>query len=167
MESTKNLESIYGVKTLKEFVKDTALHQKLMTELVMQECAADPNLRNEMINIMTNGENFYSLLCMFIDRYEMNEVEFYKQAGISKAVFSNMKKSDYVAKKETVLKSIIGLRLNYTNASALLEKAGFAFVWKDPTDLVIIYCVMNHIYVHIKIDELLVSISEKALFSVA
>lgn len=152
---------------LKDFIKNTELHQSLMLDLVTKEVINDFTKHLELIQIFMSNIKFFELLTQYIDRAGLTEPQFYSQARISTAVFSNMRRDDYTPSKASVLKSIIGLKLNYTDASALLEKAGYTFVWSDIKDLTIIFCIMNGIYNPIEVDELLASIGENTLFSQA
>lgn len=148
------------------FINDTSLHQRLMVELVQKECGSNMSRILEMIEIMTNEPSFFSLLSKFIDRNGWSEVEFYTKAHISRAVFSNVRDQGHRPQKNTVVKSIIGLALDFTDSSALLEKAGYSFVWTDKTDLTVIFCIMNKIYDPIEVDDLLNKAGQNVLFSV-
>ncbi|MBV1756486.1 MAG: hypothetical protein KMY55_01460 [Dethiosulfatibacter sp.] len=150
---------------LRSFIKDTERHQSLMVELVTKDLINNISKHLELIQILTGSIKFFSLLTKFIDRAGLTEPQFYSRACISTAVFSNMRRDDYTPSKASVLKSIIGLKLNYTDASALLEKAGYTFVWSDTKDLTIVFCIMNEVYNPIEVDELLTSIGENTLFS--
>jgi hypothetical protein len=150
---------------LKDFVIDTDRHQSLMVELVTKGVMNNLARHLELIQVFTSNIKFFGLLTKFIDRAGLTEPEFYNRSYISTAVFSNMRSDNYKPSKPSVLKSIIGLKLDYIDASALLEKAGYTFVWSDAKDLTIIFCIMNGIYDPIEVDELLLSIGENSLFS--
>lgn len=155
-----------GPLELKVFIEDTKRHKYLMTDLVRQECGTNPSRIMEMIEIMTVEPSFFSLLSRYMKRERLEDVAFYKSASISRAIFSNMQRDDYRPNKATVLKSAIALNLDFVDTSALLEKAGYAFIWTDATDLTLIYCIMNRQYELLEIDALLVGVGERTLFSV-
>jgi hypothetical protein len=108
----------------------------------------------------------------FID-YIYNDIEskygtpanFYQSCGISRQVFNNMQKNDYDPMLETVYKILIGLKLNILDATILMENAGYTFTFKTINQLVIIFCLLERIYNPNDVDELLVSLAQRALFS--
>jgi|GEM_PF-3214434 len=151
---------------LNDFINDKALHEHLKTELVIHDCAGNPTRIKEMVDMLTRNQNFFDLLCVFIDRAGLDEVRFYQKSGISAAVFSNMRRPEHASSKETVIKSAIGLGLDFSYASMLLEKAGYAFVWTQRRDLAIIYCIMNEIYNTMEVDNILINVGEPVMFSV-
>lgn len=153
------------IRELHEFIKDKGLHQRLMVEQVQQECLSDPARIRDLIAALTSGANYFHQITAHLEKRGWSEPEFYRRAGISAAVFSNMRNPRNKPSKNTLLQCLIGLELDYTDSSALLEKAGYAFVWTDRKDLTIIYCIIHQIWDKLTIDTLLVGVGQNALFS--
>ncbi len=76
-------------------------------------------------------ESFIEVLWKHLQNYGGKSFsQIYRRAGISKQTFSKIIKrrnEDYVPRKETVLKLIIGLQLNLEQAEELLLSAGYRF----------------------------------------
>ena len=78
--------------------------------------------------VVEKDEKFYDLLRKFRERAGMEEVDLYTRAGLSKAVFSNIRSVKSVPKQENVLSLALTLKLNLSETKLLLERAGHAFV---------------------------------------
>jgi hypothetical protein len=66
---------------------------------------------------------------------------FYKYACINSDVWSTFSTGSHVPSKETLLKIIIGLRLNEVEAKEFLMLAGSGFNHSDYRDIVILACI--------------------------
>ena len=62
---------------------------------------------------------------------------------------------DYVPKKRTVMALGLALELPLEEYERFLASAGYAFMPSSKFDLIIKYCVMNHIYNLINVDVIL------------
>lgn len=91
--------------------------------------------------------------------------DFYNACNISRQVFSKMQEANYDPTLETMYKILIGLRLSFLDAVILMENAGYTFTYKTSTQLVIIFCIINRIYLPEDVDTLLVESGENPLFS--
>ena len=91
----------------------------------------------------------------------------YKKIEMDRRLFSRISSEAYELHidKKTVFKLLIGLELTLEEAEALLNAAGFCFNNHKKCDLIIKYCVETGIYETIRVDEYLVYVDEKALFS--
>ncbi|MCR5317996.1 MAG: helix-turn-helix transcriptional regulator [Treponema sp.] len=78
--------------------------------------------------VVEKDDKFYDLLRKFRDRAGMEEVDLYTRAGLSKAVFSNIRSGKSVPKQENVLSLALTLKLSLSETKLLLERAGHAFV---------------------------------------
>ena len=78
--------------------------------------------------VVKKAEKFYDLLKAFMQRASMEEVELYTRAGLSKAVFSNIRSEKSVPKQETVIALALALKLNLAETKLLLESAGHSFL---------------------------------------
>ena len=72
-------------------------------------------------------ESFNTRLIRLLIESGKTNVEVYEDGGISRQVFSKViSTKDMIPKKDTVICLIIGMELNYTDATLLLESAGYA-----------------------------------------
>ena len=93
------------------------------------------------------GESFQGRLFRLIDERGMTDPEVYRKANISRKLFSKIRCSeDYVPGKRTVLALAVALELNLDQAVDLLSRAGLAFSPGSTFDLIVKYCIENHIY---------------------
>lgn len=153
------------IDQMNSFINDKELHQRLMINLVRDECISNPEKRLKLIEILTSDITFFKLLEKYMHQLNIKEKDFRNRACISDALFHNMIDKNYRSSKKTVFKSLIGLSLGYMDSSACLEKAGYAFNWNNNTDLVIIFCIINKIYKAMEIDELLDAAGEPCIFN--
>ena len=72
-------------------------------------------------------ESFNTRLIRLLIESGKSNVEVYEKGGISRQVFSKViSTKDMIPKKDTVICLIIGMELNYIDATSLLESAGYA-----------------------------------------
>ena len=77
-----------------------------------------------------NEDSFTYKLFKIIDENKFKDAEVYNAAGISKMVFSNLRKGT-IPKKKTVFQLCLTLPLNIEQATDLLASAGYTFVLSD------------------------------------
>lgn len=107
---------------------------------------------------------FQQKLLYLIDEEGLKDSEFYKCAGITKQVFSNIRSNeDYQPKKETVIGAILALKLDIEDAEDLLERAGYAFSPTSKFDVIITYCIRHNIYSIMEVNEALFKYNQKIL----
>lgn len=91
--------------------------------------------------------SFQQDLMRWIGERGMTDVEFYKAALIDRRLFSTIRSNMYyIPSRETALACCLALRLELPDAEALLRKAGYALNHSSNSDLIIEYCIVNHIY---------------------
>ena len=78
----------------------------------------------------TNEDSFTYKLFKIIDDNKLKDSDVYNAAGISKMVFSNLRKG-VIPKKKTVFQLCLTLPINIKQATDLLASAGYAFVLSD------------------------------------
>ena len=84
---------------------------------------------------------FNSLLFSYIDD------GVYKRADIDRKLFSKIRcNSNYIPKKNTVIKLCLSLSLDKNRFNNLLSSAGYSLSKNNNFDLVISYCIENNIY---------------------
>ena len=79
---------------------------------------------------MTNEDSFTYKLFKIIDENNLKDSEVYNAAGISKMVFSNLRKG-VIPKKKTVFQLCLALPINLEQATDLLASAGYTFILSD------------------------------------
>ena len=99
------------------------------------------NLSRELIGAHIT---FYDTLCRLMDEKDLDEVECYKKANVSRKVFSRLRQNGQPSKK-TVLAFVATMGLTRNEAEELMESAGFAFAAGDKTDMIILYFIEHQI----------------------
>ena len=100
--------------------------------------------------------NFQNTLMQLIADRKVDNSVIYKKACIDKKFFSKIiSNKDYVPKKHTVMALGLALELPLEEYERFLASAGYAFMPSSKFDLIIKYCVMNHIYNLINVDVIL------------
>lgn len=100
--------------------------------------------------------NFQNTLMQLIADRKVDNSVIYKKACIDKKFFSKIiSNKDYVPKKHTVMALGLALELSLEEYESFLASAGYAFMPSSKFDLIIKYCVMNHIYNLINVDVIL------------
>ncbi|NBG89311.1 hypothetical protein [Isachenkonia alkalipeptolytica] len=91
--------------------------------------------------------SFSKSLLHFIDAKGLDDTEVYKRAGIDRKHFSKIRSNpDYQPKKKTALALCLSLQLDLREAECLLRSAGYTFSNSQFLDLIIQYCIEEHIY---------------------
>lgn len=93
-------------------------------------------------------QQFYQKIVEYCDQRGMTDVELYKKACISKAVFSNIRsmgisKKTYTPKKPTVICLCIALELSLAQAEELMNMVGFSFSNTDKLDKLVAWCLTH------------------------
>lgn len=100
--------------------------------------------------------NFQNTLMQLIADRKVDNSVIYKKACIDKKFFSKIiSNKNYVPKKHTVMALGLALELPLEEYEKFLASAGYAFMPSSKFDLIIKYCVMNHIYNLINVDVIL------------
>lgn len=94
-----------------------------------------------------SGNPFYEDVCKYMKRigYE-NDSDFYNSISMPRQQFARLRDASNTLSKKTVLWIIVGLRLNYPEASDLLQKAGYFFRKNDMRDVILTYIFRNTTY---------------------
>ena len=90
--------------------------------------------------------SFKDILFAFIDEKGVKDSEIYKKVDIDRKLFSKIRcNSNYVPRRNVVIKLCFALALNKSHFNLLLNSAGYSLS-NSKFDLVIIYCLDNNIY---------------------
>lgn len=110
--------------------------------------------------------SFKEVLLGFIDdKFDGNDAEVYKRAGMDRKLFSKIRTSDtYVPNKSNVAALILALQLTEDEAETLLEAAGYSLAYNRHFDLIIRFCIVHKIYDLMKVNELLYHSGLKAVY---
>lgn len=101
-------------------------------------------------------ETFSQRLLRMIDERGMTDSEAYNKAYVDRRHFSKIRNDvNYAPSKKVVLAFSIALELSMDEAKDLLNCAGFALSRSSKTDIIVAYCLQNHIYNMFEINDLL------------
>ena len=106
---------------------------------------------------------FNSLLFSYIDDGGYKDAEVYKRAGIDRKLFSKIRcNSNYVPRKNVIIKLCFALGLKRNDFNKLLNSAGYSLS-SSKFDQVISYCLDNNIYDLVEINNYLYSFCSTSL----
>ena len=134
-----------------------------------ESCSPKTSLDDALNN---SEESFSSMIMRKIQESGIDEVSCYKAANLNKQIFSKIRSSAgendsdiYQPTKATALSFAIALKLNLEESKNLLGKAGYAFSKNNKTDIIVEYCISNHITDIFKVNEILYSYGQPVLGS--
>ena len=100
--------------------------------------------------------DFTSYLYYLLDKYEIDNVTFYKKADISRQVYSSLISNKVNPSLNTLIKIIFALKLTNHEAKYLLKKANYTLSSSSNYSLVIRYYIENRIFDIDKLNESLI-----------
>lgn len=105
------------------------------------------SLQREIKEIRKEGNPFYQGTCEYMKRLGFDkDSDFYNAIGMPRQQFARLRNAGNTLSKKTVLWIIVGLRLNYQEATDLLMKAGYSFRKSDMRDVILMYILRNTDY---------------------
>ena len=121
-------------------------HQaKLMPQ--MEYLDLEQSIDQMLQEARTRGNPFYEDVCKYMTRMGFKtDAEFYNSISMPRQQFARLRDAGHVLSKKTVLWIVVGLKLNYHEASDLLQKAGYSFRKNDTRDAVLAYIFRNTTY---------------------
>ena len=114
----------------------------------MVVCSKEVIMNNEIIKYLNYSKlkNFNDLLFSYIDKKGCKDSEIYKKVNIDRKLFSKIRcNSNYIPRKNIVIKLCLALNLNKNDFTELLNSAGYSLS-NNKFDLVISYFIDNNIY---------------------
>ncbi len=107
--------------------------------------------------------NFNELLFSYIDKSGYKDSEIYKKGDIDKKLFSKIRcNSNYVPRKNVIIKLCFALGLKRNGFNKLLNSAGYSLS-SSKFDQVISCCLDNNIYDLVEINNYLYSFCSTSL----
>ena len=100
-------------------------------------------------------KTFASQLLELIKMQQLNEIDVYKAANIDRKLFSKIRHSSYHPSRKTAIALAFALHLSYEQTKQLVGLAGYGFSRDSKADLIIHFCLENHIYDLVQVNELL------------
>lgn len=108
--------------------------------------------------------SFYQYLVSLMEKKGFHtDAELYSRIGMSRQTFAKLRKNQNAVSRNHALLIAAGMELDYTEASELLEKAGYAFRNTEMREVIISYVMRNRKYTLEEMDEILLSFGEKPL----
>lgn len=91
-------------------------------------------------------KSFNEVLFSFIDKSGYKDSEIYKKADIDRKLFSKIRcNSNYIPRRNIIIKLCMALRLEKNDFNKLLNSAGYSLS-NNKFDQVISYCLDNNVY---------------------
>lgn len=124
-----------------------------------------PEKRGRLLKDLMNHmeESFNVMLLRLIDERRMTDVEVYRRANVDRKLFSKLRKEGYDPSKHTALALAIALRLNLDETKDLLGRAGYTLSHTSKFDIILEYCVTEHIYNIDEVNEILFTFDQRLL----
>lgn len=90
--------------------------------------------------------SFNELLFSFIDKSGHKDSEIYKKVDIDRKLFSKIRcDSDYIPRKNVIIKLCLALELERNDFNKLLNSAGYSLSY-NKFDQIVSYCLDNNVY---------------------
>lgn len=136
----------------------------MLEHSIMPDLLEDRRLSDIRRRILQMDVPFSVKLLKLIDLKQMDEVECYKRAGVSRQTwYKILNDGKYRPGKNTVIAFAFALQLSRSEANELLESVGFALSQSDKFDLIIAYFLDNAIYDIQQVDEALFAFDQPLL----
>ena len=109
---------------------------------------------NEYLNC-NKSMSFNELLFSFIDESGRKDSEIYKKVDIDRKLFSKIRcNSDYIPRRNVIIKLCFALELERNDFNKLLNSAGYSLS-NNKFDQIVSYCLDNNVYELSQVNEYL------------
>ena len=117
---------------------------------------------NEYLNC-NKSVSFNELLFSFIDESGHKDSEIYKKVDIDRKLFSKIRcDSDYIPRRNVIIKLCLALELERKDFNKLLNSAGYSLT-NNKFDQILSYCLDNNVYDLSQINEYLYTFCSASL----
>lgn len=142
---------------INDYVLERFDSSKNEPQILFQTVAEDVLAENCLQKIIgTKSETFRDILFKMIKEKNLDEVEVYKRANMSRQLFSKIRsEKNYHPTKNTVFLLAMAMKLNIDETSELLDIAGYAFTTASKADLIVQYFLYHKKYDIFEINEVL------------
>ena len=107
--------------------------------------------------------NFNELLFSFIDESGHKDSEIYKKVDIDRKLFSKIRcNSDYIPRRNVIIKLCLALELEKKDFNKLLNSAGYSLS-NNKFDQIVSYCLDNNVYDLSQVNEYLYTFCSASL----
>lgn len=145
-------------------VYDPAVEHQLF-DVAMDGCVYSPQPSlDDMLHSL--DEPFCDSLLRLIRQKKKTEVQVYKKANLDRKHFSKIRSGNgYTPGKKTILALAVALELSLGETQWLLGLAGYSLSHASKFDVIVEYCLTEHIYDIFAINEILFSYDQPLLGS--
>ena len=156
-----NTDSIPNHVPHKSSPESLTIPTKNSDSVVIYKTRTTGKMPDKLLYIMDEPEeqlDIYSDILSYCNQNNIDEVDLYNKAFVSKTVFSkirSMKATGYKPSKSTIICLCLALNLNLRETQALLNKAGYMLSNDIFVDKVVSYCIESSFYDLYKIETLL------------
>lgn len=103
------------------------------------------NSISEYLNY-SKTSSFNELLFSFIDKSGYKDTDVYKKVDIDRKLFSKIRcNSNYIPRRNVIIKLCLALKLSKVEFNKLLNSAGYSLS-NSKFDLILSYCLDNNVY---------------------
>ena len=107
--------------------------------------------------------SFNELLFSFIDESGHKDSEIYKKVDIDRKLFSKIRcDSDYIPRRNVIIKLCLALELERNDFNKLLNSAGYSLS-NNKFDQIVSYCLENNVYELSQVNEYLYTFCNASL----
>ena len=107
--------------------------------------------------------SFNKLLFSFIDESGHKDSEIYKKVDIDRKLFSKIRcDSDYIPRRNVIIKLCLALELERNDFNKLLNSAGYSLS-NNKFDQIVSYCLENNVYELSQVNEYLYTFCNASL----
>lgn len=130
---------------------EIAMYEEALLSRCMKCRSIDSFLDTEL-----NNDKFTKLLFEHIDKKQLKDSDIYNKANIDRRLFSKIRSNEnYHPKKETVIALGLAIELNINEFEEFLKSASYFLPKNNLFDVIIRFCVLEHIYDILEVNILL------------